>query len=50
MGHLTLPTSEREQLLDSLGAFDIPVGDEDAECRKSSTYFFRDAEQVSDCV
>ena len=46
-GNVAIPPSERKDLLDVLGVFDIPIGDEDIECRKASNYFFRDAEQVS---
>ena len=46
-GNVAIPPTERKELLDVLGVFDIPVGDEDIECRKASNYFFRDAEQVS---
>mmetsp|Transcript_19000 Transcript_19000/g.32677 ORF Transcript_19000/g.32677 Transcript_19000/m.32677 type:complete len:503 (-) Transcript_19000:76-1584(-) len=44
-GNPSIPKSERKMLLDGIGVFDVPVGEEEVAARKSN-YYFRTAEQV----
>jgi len=44
-GNVTIPLPERKKLLADIGVFDVPVGEEEVEARKSN-FFFRTAEQV----